>query len=86
MNNESFFYLNIFEFNDLISKLSSKGLTIQRFKGLGEMNAEQLRNTTLDPNTRVLVKINVEDAEIADRTFSTLMGEDVAKPEKEFYC
>jgi DNA gyrase subunit B len=57
--------------------LSARNVPLQRFKGLGEMNAEQLRETTMDPATRTLAKVTMEDAAAADRLFSLLMGEHV---------
>ena len=56
---------------------------VQRYKGLGEMSAEELRDTTMDPNQRLLKQVNISDAAEADRIFSMLMGEDVA-PRRDF--
>ena len=64
-------------------KGKQRKLNIQRYKGLGEMNPEQLWNTTMNPATRVLKKIDVEDAIKADSTFEVLMGDEVA-PRKKF--
>ena len=53
-------------------------ISLQRYKGLGEMNAEELWETTMDPARRILKKVNVEDAQEADKVFDILMGEDVS--------
>ncbi len=67
----------------IINKIAKVGVAIQRFKGLGEMNAMQLWDTTLDPKKRSLLKVTLQHAEEAERTFTMLMGDDV-EPRRDF--
>ena len=70
-------------FVDAIMAAGKKGITLQRYKGLGEMNPEQLWETTLDPEARSLLQVKIEHFDEADEVFATLMG-DVVEPRKEF--
>jgi DNA gyrase subunit B len=66
-----------------VLEVARKGVNVQRFKGLGEMNADQLADTTMNPSTRTLARVNVDDAAEADRIFSMLMGDQV-EPRRVF--
>jgi len=71
------------ELLDAVLAAGRKGLSISRYKGLGEMNAEQLWETTLDPDNRALLQVKVEDADVTDEIFTRLMG-DVVEPRRDF--
>jgi len=68
---------------DAVMETGRKGVTVQRYKGLGEMNAEQLWETTLDPNARSLLQVRMSHADSAEEIFSTLMG-DLVEPRRDF--
>src|SRR5207302_3462690 len=71
------------ELREAILAVSQRGIDYYRFKGLGEMDAEELRETTMDPATRTLVQVTMEDATAADKVFSMLMGDQV-EPRRAF--
>ncbi len=81
-NNERYCWTDA-ERDTIVEQMGTKGVHIQRYKGLGEMNAQQLWDTTMNPDTRILRQVNIENAAEADRIFSMLMGDEVP-PRREF--
>jgi DNA gyrase subunit B len=71
------------DFYNFIMEMGKKGIYVQRYKGLGEMNPEQLWETTLNPENRNLLRVTIDDAMAADETFSMLMGE-LVEPRRKF--
>lgn len=80
---ENMYFWSEEELKEFVQKNSSRSLEIQRYKGLGEMNSDQLWETTMDPKTRTLIKVTIQDEAIVERRVSTLMG-DAVEPRKEW--
>jgi DNA gyrase subunit B len=83
LGSESAEALSFEDLRRVVMSVAAKGISLQRFKGLGEMNADQLRETTMDPETRTLQQVTMDDAAAADRLFTMLMGDKV-EPRREF--
>ena len=83
LGNEAEEALSFEHLRSVVLSVAQKGVTLNRFKGLGAMNADQLRETTMDPSTRTLAQVTMDDAATSDRIFTMLMGDKV-EPRREF--
>ena len=82
-NKKKYYAYNDEQLNEILDTIGRSNYEVQRYKGLGEMDADQLKETTMDKETRTLLRVTVEDAAMADEMFSLLMGEK-AQPRREF--